>query len=89
MATFTAEMRPDGSWKGYCPAGVIMCKEGVATFTCMGVGNMTETGGVMFHGGAAFETTSESLSELNGKYYMFSYESDSEGNAEWNLYPCV
>jgi len=89
MATFTAEMRPDGSWKGHCPAGVIMCAGGVATFTCMGVGNMTETGGVMFHGGASFETTSEALSELNGKYYMFSYESDPEGNAEWNLYPCV
>ena len=27
----------------------------------------------MFHGGASFETTSEALSELNGKYYMFSY----------------
>ena len=50
---------------------------------------MTETGGVMFHGGASFETTSEALSELNGKYYMFSYESDPEGDAEWNLYPCV
>ena len=36
----------------------------------------------------AFETTSEALSELNGKYYMFTYESDPEGKAEWNLYPC-
>ena len=89
MATFTADMRPDGSWKGQCPAGVVMCPEGVATFSANGVGNMTETGGVMFHGGCSFETTSEALSELNGKYYVFTYESDPEGNAEWNLYPCV
>ena len=89
MATFTADMRPDGSWKGQCPAGVVMCQEGVATFSANGVGNMTETGGVMFHGGCSFETTSEALSGLNGKYYVFTYESDPEGNAEWNLYPCV
>ena len=57
MATFTADMRPDGSWKGQCPAGVVMCPEGVATFSANGVGNMTETGGVMFHGGCSFETT--------------------------------
>ena len=69
--------------------GVIFCAEGVATFICHGIGNMTEAGGVSFRGGASFETTSEALSELNGKYYMFSYESDPEGNAEWNLYPCI
>ena len=89
MATFTADMRPDGSWKGQCPAGVVMCPEGVATFSANGVGNMTETGGVMFHGGCSFETTSEALSGLNGKYYVFTYESDPDGNSEWNLYPCV
>ena len=89
MSTFTADMRPDGSWKGQCTAGVVMCPEGVATFSANGVGNMTETGGVMFHGGCSFETTSEALSELNGKYYAFTYESDPEGNAEWNLYPFV
>jgi len=87
-ATFTAAMRPDGSWVGECPAGIIACSEGVATFICNGVGNMTEDGGVSFRGGASFETTSDALSELNGKYYMFTYDSDADGNAEWNLYPC-
>jgi hypothetical protein len=42
---------------------------------------MTEAGGVSFKGGASFETTSEALSKLDGKYYMFTYESDTEGNA--------
>jgi len=89
QSTFTAEMRPDGSWLGECPnAGTIFCAEGVATFRANGVGNMTEAGGVAFRGGASFETTSEALAELNGKFYMFTYDSDPEGNAEWNLYPC-
>ena len=88
-ATFTAHMKPDGSWLGHAHAGVIFCAEGVATYKCDGVGNMTEAGGVSFRGGAIFETTSEALSELNGKYYMFTYESDAEGKAEWNLYPCL
>ena len=88
QSTFTAFMRPDGSWIGECPAGVVFCTEGVATFRANGVGNMKEDGGVAFKGGASFETTSEALSELNGKYYVFTYDSDPDGNAEWNLYPC-
>ena len=41
QATFTAEMRPDGSWIGDCPnSGIIFCSEGVATYKCNGVGKM-------------------------------------------------
>ena len=80
QASFTAHMKPDGSWLGHAHAGVIFCAEGVATYKCDGVGNMTEAGGVSFRGGAIFEATSKALSELNGKYYMFTYESDAEGN---------
>ena len=89
QAAFTAHMRPDGSWVGHCYAGVVMCAEGVATYKCDGVGNMTEAGGVSFRGGAIFETTSEALSELNGKYYVFTYEADAEGKSVWELYPWV
>jgi hypothetical protein len=90
QATFTAEMQPDGSWLGECPnTGVIFCSEGVAKYRCNGIGNMKADGGAEFRGGASFETTSEGLSELNGKYFMFTYDSDAEGNAEWNLYPCL
>ena len=88
-AAFTAHIRPDGSCAGHASAGVVMCAGGVATYKCDGVGNMTEAGGVSFKGGAIFETTSEALSELNGKYYMFTYEADAEGKAVWELYPCV
>ena len=65
-----------------------MCAEGMAPFKCVGGGNMTEQGGVSFRGGAIFETTSEAFSELNGKYYMFTYEADPDGKAVWELYPC-
>ena len=86
QSTFTAEMRADGSWLGECPnAGIIFCSEGVAKYRCNGIGNMKADGGAEFRGGASFETTSEALSELNGKYFMFTYDSDAEGNAEWNL----
>ena len=88
-ASFTAYMRPDGSWTGHCHAGVVMCAEGIATFKCDGVGNNTETGGVSFRGGAIFETSADALSELNGKYYMFTYDADAEGKAVWELYPCI
>lgn len=43
---------------------------------------MTDAGGVAFRGGASSETTVQVLSELNGKYYMFTYDSDPEGNTE-------
>ena len=82
-------MKPDGSWLGHARAGVIFCAKRVATYKCDGVGNMMEAGGVSFRDGARFETTSEALSELNGKYYIFTYESDAEGKAKWNLYPCL
>ena len=45
MATRRADMRRDGLWKGQCPAGVMMCPKGVATFSASGVGNMAENGG--------------------------------------------
>ena len=40
-AAYTANMRPDGSWVGHAYAGVVMCAEGVATYKCDRVGNMT------------------------------------------------
>ena len=65
-----------------------MSADSVATYKCNGFRNITEAGGVSFRGGTIFETTSEALSELNGKYYMFTYEADAEGKAVWELYPC-
>jgi hypothetical protein len=87
--TFTDAMNPTGSWLEECSAGIIACAEGVATFICNGVGDRTEAGGVSLKSGALFKTTFDALSELNGKYYIFTYEADIESNAEWNLYPCT
>ena len=87
LGAFTAEMRPDGSWIGNAYAGAIMCAAGAATFKATGVGNQREDGGTTFRGGAIFETTSEALSELNGKFFAFTYEASVDGNAVWELYP--
>ena len=81
-------MRPDGSWFGHAHAGILMCAEGVATYKCDGLGNMTEAGGVSFRGSAIFKTNLEALSKFSGKYYMFTHEYDAAGKSEWNLFPC-
>ena len=53
-----------------------MSADSVATYKCNDVGNITEAGGVSFRGGTIFETTSKALSELNCKYFIFTYEAD-------------
>ena len=46
MATYSAQMQPDGSLYGECPnSGVVMTSDGVATFRATGCGQMTGDGG--------------------------------------------
>ena len=54
-----------------------MSADRVATYKRNGVGNTTEAGGVSFRGGTIFEMTSKTLSELNCKYFIFTYEADA------------
>ena len=44
QASFTAHMKPDGSWLGHAHAGVIFCAEGIATYKCDGVGGDDRSG---------------------------------------------
>ena len=63
MATYWAEMRPDGTLYGECPnQGVIMAQDGVATFRANGVGAGTADGGSKFRGAVYFEASAPSLS---------------------------
>ena len=56
MATYWAEMRPDGTLYGECPnQGVIMAQDGAATFRASGVGASTADGGSKFRGAVYFE----------------------------------
>ena len=51
MSTYKAEMLPSGSMYGECPnSGVVMAKDGIATFRATGAGSFTEDGGSKFRG---------------------------------------
>ena len=51
MATYTSDMRADGTLYGECPnSGVVMAQDGVATFTATGIGRFTADGGSSFMG---------------------------------------
>ena len=73
MATYQAEMQPDGSFFGECPnSGVILSQAGAATYRATGAGHPTEDGGSKFRGAVYFASHSEAFSELNGKACVYS-----------------
>ena len=87
MATYSSELRPDGTIYGECPnSGVIMAADGVATFRATGIGSFTEDGGVSFKGMVYFQTSAPSLSSLNGAAVVYNWDVDPEGNATWELW---
>ena len=87
MATYAAEMNVDGSLYGECPnQGLIMAADGVATFRASGVGRFTEDGGAKFRGVAYFQTSAASLTDLNGKAYVYHWDVDAEGSATWDIW---
>ena len=50
-ATYSAELRPNGTLLGECPnAGFVMAADGLATFRATGIGRFTEDGGADFKG---------------------------------------
>ena len=78
MATYSAQMQPDGSLYGECPnSGVVMTSDGEATFRATGCGQMTGDGGAKFRGALYFQTSAPSLMSVNGKCMV--YEWDVEG----------
>ena len=87
MATYTSDMRADGTLYGECPnQGVVMAADGVATFTATGIGTFTEDGGSIFKGMVYFQASAPSLSSLNGKAVVYDWVVDPEGNASWDLW---
>ena len=89
MATYSTEVRPDGTLYGECPnQGVIMTQEGeTATFTAAGAGKFTgQGGGVSFRGAVYFQTSSLKLARLNGTAVIFEWDVDGDGNAKWDLW---
>ena len=87
MATYSAEMREDGTLYGECPnAGLVIAADGVATFTATGIGTFTEDGGATFKGMVYFQTSAPSLASLNGAAVVYNWDVDAEGNAAWELW---
>lgn len=87
MATYWAEMQPDGTLYGECPnQGVIMAADGVATFRANGVGAFKADGGSKFRGTVYFRSSAPSLSKLNGMAIVYKWDVDVDGNATWELW---
>ena len=87
IATYSAEMREDGTLLGDCPnSGLLIAADGVATFSATGIGTFTEDGGATFKGMAYFQTLAPSLASLNGAAVVYNWDVDAEGNAAWELW---
>ena len=87
MATYWAQINPDGSVYGECPdSGVVLTAEGTVTFRANGAGAFTEDGGAKFRGSAFFTTAVPSLAELNGMCLVHEWDVDGDGNATWQLW---
>jgi hypothetical protein len=60
--------------------GVLMTKEGTASWKGGGAGKFLENGGVQFRGAIYYQTKVERLLRLNGLTVVFEYEADGNGN---------
>ena len=87
LATYSAEMRADGTLYGECPnQGVIMTQDGVATFRATGSGSFTADGGAIFRGAVYLQASAPSLASLNGTCCVYHWDVDAEGNATWEIW---
>jgi hypothetical protein len=80
VATYTSQMRADGTIYGE-GHGVVMASDGsMATWKGSGVGKATGEGmAVSYRGALYYSTQSESLSRLNEIAAIFEFEVDAEG----------
>ena len=87
LATYSSDMRADGTLYGECPnQGIVMTQDGVATFRASGVGAFTAEGGATFRGVVYFQASAPSLSSLNGTCGVYHWDVDAEGPATWELW---
>ena len=85
-ATYSADLRPDGTLFG-SGQGVAMAANGEgATFTGSGVGRFTEQGGASFRGALYFQSTGATLSRLNGVAVVFEHDADATDNTSTKLW---
>jgi hypothetical protein len=79
IGTYWSVIQPSGTLYGE-GNGVVMTKEGTASWKGQGAGKFTERGGVQFRGAIYYQTTTERLLRLNGLAVIYEYEVDENGN---------
>jgi hypothetical protein len=80
IATYTSEMRADGTLFGE-GQGTDMTKDGdAAMWKASGVGRFTGPGAVSYRGAMYYQTTSKKLARLNSVAAVFEFETDEKGN---------
>ena len=83
--TYNSALMPDGSLFGE-GQGVVMASNGEgASFVGSGAGRFTEAGGASFRGALFFQSSSSTLSRLNGTALVFEHESDADDNTHTAL----
>lgn len=85
VGTYWSVMQTSGVLNGE-GHGVIMTKEGVATWSGGGVGKITTTGRTSYRGAIYYKTTVERLLPLNGIAAVFEYEVDENGNTQAQIF---
>ena len=87
LATYQGRVRADGFLEGEVPnSGVLMARDGVATYRATGIGSFTEDGGSSWKGVVYFNTAAPSLANLNGVAVGYTWDVDVDGNTTWELW---
>ena len=79
MGTYCTVVRPDGTLYGE-GQGVMVLKDGMATWTGHGVGLMKKDGTASYRGAVYYQTSPPKWARLKKVAVVFEYEVDAEGN---------
>ena len=79
LGTYWSVMQPNGFLYGE-GQGVVMTKEGTASWKGSGVGRLSEKGTATYRGVVYYQTNIERLRKLNGIAVVFEYETDENDN---------
>jgi len=79
IGTYWSHIQPSGLMYGE-GSGVLMTKEGGATWKGSGAGKMNERGGISYRGAVYYQSSVPRLQRLNGIAVVFEYEVDANDN---------
>jgi hypothetical protein len=85
-ATYTSEMRPDGTVYGEGQGIVMNSEGGGATWVGSGVGTIKNDGSVSYRGAIYYQSSAAKWTGLNGVAAVFEYDVDPEGNARSQIW---